>query len=98
MTVSSVVESRLQSMTEIVTAIEETGPNTVEITLTVSAELAGASATVLNHSAVLVISKLNEMQPGSEWCSLTDVQLLPIEGHTLKMIAKFSTLPTEEGS
>lgn len=94
-TVASVVESRLQSMTEIVTAIGETASNTVSITLTVSAELAGAAATVLNQSAVLAISKLNEVQEGSEWCSLTDVKLLPIEGFSLTMIAKFSTLPTE---
>ena len=98
MSVTSVVESRLESMTEIITEIEETALNTVAITLTVSEELAGAAATVLNQSAVLAISKLNEMQEGSEWCSLTDVKLLPIEGYSLTMIAKFSTLPTTEGS
>ncbi len=98
MSVTSVVESRLESMTEIITEIEETALNTVAITLTVSEELAGAAATVLNQSAVLAISKLNEMQEGSEWCSLTDVKLLPIEGYSLKMLAKFSTLPTTEGS
>jgi energy-converting hydrogenase Eha subunit H len=85
-------------MTEIITEIEETALNTVAITLTVSEELAGAAATVLNQSAVLAISKLNEMQEGSEWCSLTDVKLLPVEGYSLTMIAKFSTLPTTEGS
>lgn len=96
--VSSVVESRLISMTEIITAIEETAPDTVAITLTVSEELAGASATVLNQSAVMAISKLNEMQEDSKWCSLTDVQLLPTSGFSLKMIARFSTLPLTEGS
>jgi len=98
MNVTSVAESRLESMTEIITEIEETALNTVAITLTVSEELAGAAATVLNQSAVLAISKLNEMQEGSEWCSLTDVKLLPVEGYSLTMIAKFSTLPTTEGS
>lgn len=96
--VQSVVESRLESVIEIVSAIQETDFNTVEITMTVSEDLAGAAATVLNQSAVLAISKLNEVQEGSEWCSLTDVKLLPIEGFSLKMIAKFSVLPLTEGS
>lgn len=97
-TVLSVVEDRLETMTEIISAIEEVSDNTVGITLTVSKDLAGAAATVLNQSAVLAISKLNEIQEGSEWCSLTDVKLLPIEGFSLKMLAKFSTLPLTEGS
>lgn len=96
--IESVVESRLISMVDIVTNIETQDAKTVAITLTVSEELKGAAATVLNQSAVLAISKLNELQEGTEWCTLSDVKLLPIEGFSLTMIAKFSTLPSEEGS
>lgn len=86
--IEKIINDRLQSLSECVSgiAVEVSGKSAhAEITLHVS-EMADATATVLNQTAVIAISKLSEMSDDSTWCALTDVTLSPIDQANCSMI------------
>ena len=79
--VEQIINDRLQSLSECVSGVAVEVRDkfaNAEISLHV-AELADATATVLNQTAVLAISKLSEMTEQTTWCCLTDGTLSPID-------------------
>lgn len=91
--VANVIESRLQSLGTVVASVAvvcKADFANADIVLQVAEMPEGSTATVLNQTAVLAISKLNEILEGQEWCTLTDVSLDPITGTSMTMKTKFS--------
>jgi hypothetical protein len=92
--VADVINNRLQDLGTVVASVDVDSASaefaTASIVLQIQEMPAGSSATVLNQTAVLAISKLNELQEGSEWCTLTDVSLGPIAGTSMTMNTKFA--------